>query len=123
MLRPRNIDQNSKLITGGQVKKPDGGHIVNPEEVGAEFLDLLKVARGLFRRGEHFILRIGSKWTVGDAFGVEFRPGAKEFTIDDDAVWGRGSVGAWSVRAFTLDALTLHALDALTLNGVSSGFL
>jgi len=71
MLVPRNVDQHLELVLGGQVEKPFGRDVVNPDEVGPELLDLGEIARRLLRRGKRLAGRIRRERSVRDALGVE----------------------------------------------------
>ena len=60
------------LCSAGQVEKPLGRDVVNPDEVGPEFADLRKVPGGLLRRSERLAGCIRRKRTIRQALGVEF---------------------------------------------------
>ena len=72
MLVPGNVNEHLQLVLAGQVEKPLGRDVVNPDEVGPQFADLGKVPASLLRRGKRLAGRIRREGAVSHALGIEF---------------------------------------------------
>ena len=93
MLVPANIDEQLELMFGGNLKQPLGWHIINPDQITAQFMNLGKVFLGLFRRTEWLASGIGSKGSVAHAFHIIFFSAKPEkFSIHADAWAGGGGL-------------------------------
>src|SRR5438477_9925397 len=112
MLGPGNIHQQFQAVFGCQIEKPFGRDIIEPQEVGAQFPDLIQIARGLLWRRESAGLRLGSKRAVGDAFEEKlFLPNPEELAVHCDARgerWPRYSV----LLHFPWSSASLSARDS-----------
>ena len=86
MFRPGNIHQQFEFVLCRQVQEPAWRHVVNAEEIGAQFADLLKIQCGMLARPKHLLLLVRREWTVGKALEVKFffaKP--KKFSVRVDA--------------------------------------
>ncbi len=91
MLVPANIDEQLEIVLGGKFEQPLGWHIINPDQIAAQFMNLGKVPGGLLRRTEWLAGGVGRERSVRDTFGVVFfsaKP--EEFAIHANAWAGGG---------------------------------
>ena len=91
MLVPGDVNQHLELVLAGQVEKPLGRDVINPDEVGPQLADLRKVARRLLRRGKRLARRIRRERTVRHALDVEFLFAEPEELAVHAYAWHRGS--------------------------------
>src|SRR5438128_1373920 len=72
MFVPRDVDEHSQIMLGGQIQEPFRRNVIDPDEVGPQVANLSEVLRGLFGRGEWLARRVWSEGSVSHAFNVIF---------------------------------------------------
>src|SRR6266404_109697 len=120
MFIPANIDEQVELMFGGKLKQPFGWHIINPDQIAAQFMNLGKVSLGLLRRTEWLARRVGSERSIGDAFHIIFSPAKpEEFPIHADAWAGGGGLyhGTWTGSGPRLIISSVHSRGAQSRQG------
>ena len=86
---PRNIDEDFEILPGGQIEKPFGWDLVNPDDVCAELTDLGEVGSCLLGRSKQLSGGVGGKRAVANAFNAKFLfAEPKKFAIDAYACKG-----------------------------------
>src|SRR5437867_1312531 len=89
---PGNIHQQFDLVLGRQVQKPARWHVINAQEIRAQLAELQKIPDRLLARGEHFLLLVRGKRTIGQTPGVKlFSAEPEKFSIHVDT--RRGHTG------------------------------
>jgi hypothetical protein len=102
---PRDVHKDLQAVLVEQVEEPAGRHVVNPEHVGAQLLQLRQVAARRFAQREHLPVRVCGERTIRDASDIILlRAKAEEFAIHSDAVgrWRGGSHGSAAVGSGSL---------------------
>src|SRR5439155_22096131 len=89
---PGNIHQQLELVVGCEVQKPARWHVINAEEISAKLAEVQKIPDRLLARGEHFLLLVRGKRTIGQTPGVKlFSAEPEKFSIHVDT--RRGHTG------------------------------
>jgi len=79
LLVPGNVDEDFEMVSLREIKEPPGGDMINANEVGVEFADLVKVAGRLFGRGKGLAGGVGRKVRKQRLDVKFFSPSRKNF--------------------------------------------
>ena len=89
MCGPRHIYEQSETLLSRQIQKPFGWHIIDAQQIGPQFADLLEVADNLSRGAKGFALCVRSERPIRDAFDAKLPlPEPEEFSINGNALGG-----------------------------------
>jgi hypothetical protein len=92
-----------------EIEKPRRRHVIDANDIGAEFPDPLKVACGLILRGEEALVSAGCEGSVGHALDVEFLLVQAE-TLSIHAHAGRTGVRYHRIKSAARRAFVMRRL-------------